>query len=99
MATVSEVTNERRLGFVVEETISGCSEGCMCPRMQAIPAAEYGDEVFADLTEGLGVRQHSGWEELDGRCPRCDAEVKYRRMFVVSEVVRTTTLVTAETIG
>lgn len=94
MQTVSE-TVERK-GFVVEETICGCVDGCTAQRLSAIPASEYGHDVFSDLTEGLAARQHTGWEELEGRCPRCGSDVQYRRMFVVSEVVRTVKTVTVE---
>jgi hypothetical protein len=98
MATVRENATERRLGFVVEEVISGCADGCTKPRVVAIPAADFG-EVFDDLTEGLTARQHTGWEVLDGFCRGCNQGVVYRRTFVVGEVVRTTTLVTEEVIA
>jgi hypothetical protein len=98
MATAIENTTERRVGFVVEEAISGCADGCTKPRLVAFPACDYCEDVFRDLTEGLTARQHTGWEVLDGFCRGCNCEIVYRRMFVVGEVVRTTTLVTEEII-
>ena len=87
-----ECVAEERIGIVVEETIRGCAAGCCEPRVHAMPSVEYGEDVFHDLTAGLGPRQHTGWEEIEGRCPGCDCEIDYRRMFVVTAVVRTTTV-------
>jgi hypothetical protein len=96
---ITVIEKVKRRGFVVEESISGCVDGCPALRLSAVPASEYGQDVFSDLAEGLAARQHTGWEELEGRCPRCDSEVMYRRMFVVSEVYCTkTTVVVEETI-
>jgi len=83
MEATSETVTRR--GFVVEEGISGCADGCTFPRFWVLASDAYGQETFHDLTAGLTVRQHSGWEVLNGICPRCDCEIVYRRMFVVSE--------------
>lgn len=98
MTNAIENTTERRVGFVVEEGVSGCAEGCTNLRLVAIRACDYGD-TFDDLTEGLAARQHTGWEVLEGYCRGCERQIMYRRVFVVSEVVRTTTLVTEEIVG
>lgn len=93
---ISEDVRERRLGFVIEDAPMDC---CGCARKRGpvvVPLLEYGDDVFGDVTEGLSAGQHTGWEAIEGYCDSCRSYYTYQRMFVVTEVVRTTTRVTQE---
>ena len=71
-------------GFVIEQQLTQC---CDAPKTVAIPSQVYGEIVFHDLTEGMSVGQcdkrPDGLDE--GRCPKCDAEIEYKRWFVVTE--------------
>lgn len=87
MKTISETVTRR--GIVVEEVIRGCLPGCK-RRIVAYSDEDCGVELFNDLTDGASPGQHTGWETLEGFCRECNRECEYRRMFVVTHIVRTT---------
>lgn len=65
-------------GFVVEETIKGCS----CQPLTILPWNHHGEDWWHDLTDLQKDFTVSGFSENEGICPLCNEPVFYNEYLV-----------------